>query len=530
VSSLNGKTSGEVRLLNAAQVVVIAALAVFLFANAMTKEVGHDEHMYCTAGYLTAQGKMIYRDFSYATQLPYHPLVLALLYKVSGTSHYLLAGRLFSVACDIGILIVIAGMCTGALKQYGAWAHFYSLAALIIYATNYFVRYASGFAWNHSMTILCLVLGLWVFLTAELDKPSFRRLCGVGALATVATFTRPTAALVYVVFAVAVLIAAPARLRRKKVTALPFIVGSFVFALWPLSIIAAAPKAFFLDVARIPALNAVFQKQSGLVYAKGHLTAAALLSPCYLGLILLGVYLAVVLLVHRREITHTEKWKGRLCAAVTAAAVAGVFIPPAMWLQYWAAPAAFAVILLARPFGSLCKAVAEAKLQRFYLLIAAGILVTTAAAGIYDSWSEGITQLKGLVNVKAWTPIKVHTISQDIHAAIIVPGPVLTLGPLYAIEGGNKIYDQLSAGAFVYRVADKLSAAERKLVHAAGPAELKELIAARPPGAVVLGVEPKELEEPILDEVVGPRWYVTAYGEKGPFAYFRDIANAPAEK
>ncbi len=52
--------------------------------------------MYCTAGVLLSQGQSIYRDFSYPSQLPYHPLLLAALYKGLGTTHYLLVGRLVS--------------------------------------------------------------------------------------------------------------------------------------------------------------------------------------------------------------------------------------------------------------------------------------------------------------------------------------------------------------------------------------------------------------------------------------------------
>ncbi len=45
------------------------------------KEVSRDEQMYCTAGVLLAGGQSIYKDFSYPSQLPCHPLLLAALYK-----------------------------------------------------------------------------------------------------------------------------------------------------------------------------------------------------------------------------------------------------------------------------------------------------------------------------------------------------------------------------------------------------------------------------------------------------------------
>ena len=76
---------------------VVFVLAAAILANSLTKPIGRDEQMYCTAGALLAQGRMIYRDFSYPSQLPYHPLLLAALYRALGTTDYLLVGRLVSV-------------------------------------------------------------------------------------------------------------------------------------------------------------------------------------------------------------------------------------------------------------------------------------------------------------------------------------------------------------------------------------------------------------------------------------------------
>ncbi|NQV35577.1 MAG: hypothetical protein HQ515_22980 [Phycisphaeraceae bacterium] len=53
----------------------IAALAGLMFVNAMNKGPSRDEQMYCTAGVLLSQGLAIYSDFSYVSQLPYHPVV-----------------------------------------------------------------------------------------------------------------------------------------------------------------------------------------------------------------------------------------------------------------------------------------------------------------------------------------------------------------------------------------------------------------------------------------------------------------------
>ena len=76
-SKLNNRTSAQnVKIL---VVLILAILSLVILSNSMTKPVGRDEHMYCTGAVLLAQGKIIYRDFSYVAQLPYHPLLYATL-------------------------------------------------------------------------------------------------------------------------------------------------------------------------------------------------------------------------------------------------------------------------------------------------------------------------------------------------------------------------------------------------------------------------------------------------------------------
>ena len=88
----------------------LGVLALAIVANSMTKPVGRDEQMYCAGAVCMAEGKMIYRDFSYASQMPYHPLLCAALFRLSGTSYYLLVGRLLSCACDILVMLCIVGI------------------------------------------------------------------------------------------------------------------------------------------------------------------------------------------------------------------------------------------------------------------------------------------------------------------------------------------------------------------------------------------------------------------------------------
>ena len=98
------------KIINTTVFLILVALSLVILGNSMTKPLGRDEQMYCAAGVLLAQGKMIYRDFSYPSQMPYYPLLYAALFRILNTTHYLLAGRILSSVCDILVAVCIVGI------------------------------------------------------------------------------------------------------------------------------------------------------------------------------------------------------------------------------------------------------------------------------------------------------------------------------------------------------------------------------------------------------------------------------------
>jgi len=110
----------------------------------MTKPLGRDEQMYCTGGVLLAQGKMIYRDFSYVAQLPYHPLLYAAIFRILNTNHYLLVGRMVSVVCDILVMLCIVGIYRHIFCKFVICGSLLGVASVILYVFNPLVDYASG--------------------------------------------------------------------------------------------------------------------------------------------------------------------------------------------------------------------------------------------------------------------------------------------------------------------------------------------------------------------------------------------------
>jgi hypothetical protein len=494
--------------------IVVIVLAAALLANSMTKEVSRDEQMYCTAGVLLGQGQAIYRDFSYPAQLPYHPLLLAALYRSLGTTQYLLTGRLISVLCDVLVvmfILLIYRSIFGADRRAGLLL---GLAAAVLYVFNPLVDYAAGYAWNHDVVILCVVASFWLFVTADFQNGSrFWRMSVIGALLTLATCMRVTTGLVELLFLAAVLVTAGRSVLNRLRTALSFCAAASIVALWPLWVIAQAPRAFWLNLVQIPALYGRWLHEVGKTFDKVALTIDALTQPGYVALLVLGVYLAVRLWQKRSRLDWMERQKAVAAALLVLSFITIAYIPPTMWHQYWAMPVPFLAIALAYPLVALWRHAEESGIRRGYR-VACGLMGAAALVAVL-AYPVVWYRFLFLAVPERWTPVEFHQRSVKIGATLGAPGPVLTLGPLHALEGGRDIYPELSCGSVVYRVADRMTAPQRQITHTVGPETLPELVRVHPPAGIVVGVEPSyfaSLEEP-LRRLVPPDWPRDTYGD-----------------
>jgi hypothetical protein len=484
----------------------VAALALLLLANSMIKPVSRDEHMYCTAGVLTAEGNVIYRDFSYAAQPPYHAVLLAAFYKVLGTRHYLLVGRLISVACDILVIVFIVLIYRSIFGRARAAGSLFGLAAAILCVFNPLLGYyTAGYAWNHDAVMVCVMASLWLFVRpAAAQSPNrYLRVGVIVALLTVATCMRITTALIELVFFVAMLAELEVSIGRRIRTTAVFGGIALVVAAWPIWVLMRSPHAVWLDLVRIPAVYGRWLHQIGIVYDKAQLTYVSLLVPAYL--VLLVLLVAAVLLSARRwaGLSRRTKRHFALIAALPAVFILIAFIPPTMWPQYWGVPVPFLTLVLAYPLAELTK---DGVRRVRPTLVSCGVMIGVIIA--VGGNSDLIRQSILLLVPEQWAPVRFHARAEHIAAQTNELQRVLTLGPLYALEAGAEIYPELSCGDIIYRVADSLSAQERQITRTIGPAELPGLMAESPPAAILVGVEPSiftKLEEP-LRRAVPPGW------------------------
>jgi hypothetical protein len=400
------------------------------------------------------------------------------------------------------------------------------LAAAVLYVFNPLVDYANGYAWNHDVVILCVALSFWLFISTDFQQKSPAegghdqnpallgwRIAAIGALLTFATFMRITTALAELVFFV-ILLSQPAEsMKQRFKTALPFLTATAFVSVWPVWVIAQAPRAFFLNLVKIPMLYGQWLHEIGMVYNKFELTFVCLTQPGYFVLLVLAIYLCLMFVCLRRRLKISNAGNLLLAALLPLTFFIIALIPPTMWRQYLAMPVPFLIISFALPLLYL------RKLADKHFKIAAGLVGVCVLVAV-TCYPIVLHRTAIVLVPERWVPIEIHKISKDIAERTKEPKRILTLAPLLALEGESDIYTELSCGAIIYRVGDSMSPSERGITHTVGPETLGELLEISPPSAVILGVEMRRLEGPIFESVVKPDWKRKLY-ENGLVAYFR---------
>jgi len=510
------------KIINSAAILILVVLSLAILANSMTKPLGRDEQMYCTGGVLLAQGKMIYQDFSYPSQLPYHPLLYAALFKLSNTTHYLLVGRIISVLCDIFVMVFIVVIYRRIFESFRISGTLLGLAGAVLYVFNPLVDYANGYAWNHDVVILCVVLAFWLFISTDFQqKTKYWRISAIGALLIFATCMRITTALVQLLF-FAVVLSQPAESIKKRVeTALPFLMATVIVLLWPIWVIVQAPRAFFINLYWIPKLYGKWLHEIGMIHNKIDLILSCITQPGYLILLVIAIYLCLIMVCQRGKLAASEQRNLMLASLLPLAFFIIAIIPPTMWHQYLAVPVPFLIISFAYPLFRLRSLASEVS-RNIHFKVASTLVVVCLIIAVLSN-PVVLYRTPMLLIPESWVPIQLHNISEEIAQKTREPKLILTLGPLFALEGGCNIYPELSAGAIVYRIADRISSWNRDITHTVGPETLKKLIEKSPPSAVILGVEMKLLEPPLFQTAIQPdekNWERKVYKD-GPIVYFK---------
>lgn len=456
--------------------VFLACVLVLVLAKAVTSGVNHDEHQFIAPGALLAdRGLLPYRDYP-LFHLPNLSLVFAGLDWLTGQR--LLAARLFNALCAFGTVAVVFVWSWRLLGR--VWIAV-GIASLLV-TCSLFIE-TTGKAWNHDLPVFAVLLGLACLVKGR-RAGAMAWLFAGGACVGIAVGSRLTFAPVCAPF----LLAAQAFPGWEKKTICAAVIGGGIaLAMLPtLGLAASAPEKFYFDNFEFPRLRLrdpedERARKTAKLWRKLRFVAKEVVptnAMLFLGFAVIGVPGMGMGMWRRRG-----EFEPVLVAGVLAFTLAGCLAPTRYQYQHFYAVA---------PLLALGVAIGFAGGQGRWRAPMLGGLALLGVALAVPKFDD----LEDVFVPRDWTTMKAHAIGQEIGARA-GQGKVLTLSPIYPIEGGCGIYEEFATGPFAWRLAHLMSVEERGAMNVVAPDDLDSFLAADPPAAVLLGAEEKKLEKPL---------------------------------
>lgn len=463
---------------------ILIVLAIALFGRIMAYPLQHDEQLFMTSGILLSDSSL-YRDLGY-NHLPNYVWLLNGLFRTTGTDHFLLMARLFE--------FLLWGAAAWAFWLIGtriAGSRTIALSAIILLVTNITMLGSPGVLATNNFAPLPLALfGFYLFYQGVESVPlrpgmiAFAGFC----LAIAAGF-KANYLFVIPPFVIAALLV-PRGLsfpRRIAAVLVPLGLGGFVGALPVLYYLLTDAAGFFahtLDY--FTTLHVAYWKDLDVPKVMSIPGKVQLAESVWLGGTMLlsaagALIFTLVPLLRNTERRHYPGWPFWVALGLIAGGVAVSFVPTPSFHHYYVPPIIFVILLFVLAYGALPETLART---------ATPVIIALTLLGLVSGASRLLPSLIEIARPATWTGVRIHRTGQEIGRIASAHGDrIATLAPLYALEGGMKIYPELNAGPFIYRVADRISDAQRPYYRAVTATGLAAMLDNHPPAAILTGLE-----------------------------------------
>jgi hypothetical protein len=478
-------------------IAILVAIALGMFSQVVNAPLIRDEHMFVTAGVLI-QKNALYRDFAYL-QTPYLPACYALMYKLSGTTHFLLWGRVLTFIAVVVSTLLVYLICHRLSKSL-----LVALACLLLFALNQTMYVTMPYAWNHALPIAFSLIAFHLFVLS-VSETSIKRLglvlsgifvgAAIGTKLTYAYYLLP-------LLVIALLYPASIALKTRVLNVLSPAFAGVILGSSPMLVFLARTgfDIFWFDNLGYHFVNSAWRaaadyKLAMSFAAKVNYVRQLLAQPSNLALCLTAAFLLLSSLVHLKDRTVSFRQLARLelvfslLLAISAIIVA--FQPTPLWPMYFTMPLPFVVILI----GS-CYTITPSSYTREVRIL----LMCSSVATVIFSGPQLFKHLQDLTDLNRWAPVSVHDTAQRLRRHISDTDDkqrVATLSPVYALEAGLPIYYDLATGAFLYRVGDLIPAMKRDVYRGISPDSLRSLLEKEPPAGILVGFE-DDLDIPFI--------------------------------
>lgn len=471
----------------ACAVLLLLVVGVVLAGVALPREVDHDEHQFVASGVLLARfGLLPYRDYPYF-HLPNLVYLYGLVDLVAASP--LLAGRLVSLGFALLSLGLVYWLVWSELEKARLLLRI-SMAgsAVVLMAFSPLSFYTVGRAWNHDAAVALFLLAL-VLIRAAGRHASVWQLVGAGVAAGLAVGTRLSFAPAALGLALVLLWWSREGLARRTQALIRYAVGGALGLVPTLALAWSVPRAFIFGNLEYAALNTAYRQAMGFTTAMDltgkmqFVLGEVLLEPR--GAILF-VSLAIFLAADALRLFRFRAEGQRAALAI------GILLPFLLWGALAPTPSWFQYFYMLVPFAAVASVLSASRvyLGRRRWPLGAAWVILAALAATWFSRSE-VASARSLLRPEAWSPAAVRAVGARI--AREVGGPVLTLSPIYALEGGLPIYEQFASGPFAWRVSSLVPGSARAALNVVSPEELEAVLTAKPPAGILVGRE-AELE------------------------------------
>lgn len=488
--------------------VVLGVMLLLVFGLNMRRGLNHDEHQFIASAALMARnGLLPYRDFPYF-HVPLLSLIYALLF--GATDYLLLAARCFSVACSWGTLALLLILAATRLRnlQPGARLLAGSMTALLLMTTPSFLH-ASGRAWNHDFPILLLLLAATIQCYWLVRRAGAWWLLLTGLLLGLAAATRLSFVFAGIPFFLSIFFVHSWRTRQAWTPAALFAAGALLGSLPAIYLFVVAPGPFIFGNLTYAQLNTAYYQANGSPEAAMSLGQKiyktleyTVTQPGNLLLTLLAIFALIRMRVGLRLRIAPDVL---FLLFVLPFLLVGAYAPTPIQPQY---------IYLFFPFLALIflTALAYDRRPRYatWSVTAAALFAALLAVPKY------VEGLEIVFNPAEWHPLKVHARGESL-AQLAGGHPVLTMAPIFPLEGKAPIYPEFVTGPMGFRVAPLLNPEARAAAGLVGVEELEADLAGQPPRGVFTGVHDNDAasEEPLLQYAQAHGYVPIALPEQG---------------
>jgi len=475
--------------------VLFLILETNLFLFVMNANVNVNEHVYLAASVLY-QRYSLYKDFSFP-QMPYLPVILGCLFKITGATHYLLCGRLaaFFFANFAGLMVFLLGR--RFTRNYAA-----SVMFTVLFLASPGVMAAMKECSNYIAPIPFALLGLYLFLSAMTGprQSSLLLLASGAAIAFAAglklfyVFLAPPACLLILLY--------PGfgdfRSRLKNAV-LPFTLGLLAGSTGPIYYLVTRFQPFIFN-------NLLVNIDKGYQAALGVNVGVTvqerililLKSPDNRLLLSAAAFAALAagasLVLRWRKIGPVARWEFTLVLFSAGFSIMPLYFTAMVYEQYVAMPVTFAIVLIAYA----CKLVDFGKVFLYLALLVLTLrLLSGEAAKCFelDAWPW---------NYSEWTVTKFHQNARQmkkIADTYTSNNLMATPFPLHALEGGFDFYKEFAQGPFLYSIGDLVrESGDYDCPVYTSPTRVKNLLEQNHPGSVLF--QPFRNMQPFKDYAV----------------------------